>query len=67
MTLTKDMIDRLRVFGRIKIDAELEAGLLRQFGEEPYPEVYTEQDLHEQVRKYVHCYKMGKEIISRDF
>jgi len=67
MTLTKDMIDKLRFAGRMEIDAELEARLLRQFGEEPHPETYSEQDLHEQVRKYVQRYTMDKETVSMDF
>jgi len=64
MTLTKDMIDKLRFAGRTEIDAELEARLLGQFGEEPYPETYSEQDLHEQVRKYVNYYNEGKKTVS---
>jgi hypothetical protein len=67
MTLTKDMIDRIRFAGRMEIDAELEARLLRRFGEEPYPEAYSEQDLQEQVRKYVHCYTKEKETVPMDF
>jgi hypothetical protein len=53
MTLTKDMIDRHRFPGRMDIDGELEAQLLQRFGTESYPHEYSEQDLHEQVRKYV--------------
>lgn len=60
MTLTKDMIKKLRFTGRMDIDAALEARLLERFGEEPYPETYFEQDLHEQVRKYVNYYNEGK-------
>jgi hypothetical protein len=67
MTLTKDMIDKLRFAGRMEIDAELEARLLRQFGEESHPETYSEQDLHEQVRKYVHRDTREKETVSMDF
>ena len=67
MTLTKDLLDRLRFAWRTKIDAELEARLLRQFGEEPKPEAYSEQDLHEQVRKYVNCHNEEKETVSMDF
>jgi|GEM_PF-1748867 len=67
MTLTQDMIDKLRFAGRTKIDAELEARLLRHFGEEPQPEAYSEQDLHEQVRKYVNCHNEEKETVSMDF
>jgi hypothetical protein len=64
MTLTRDMIDRLRFDGRMEIDAELEARLLRQFGEEPYPETYSGQDLQEQARKYVQRDARGKETVS---
>lgn len=53
MTLTKDMIDRLRFPGRMDIDSELEDRLLGRFGTEPHPHEYSEQDLHEQVRKLV--------------
>ena len=67
MTLTKDLLDRLRSAWRTKIDAELEARLLRHFGEEPKPEAYSEQDLHEQVRKYVNCHNEEKETVSMDF
>ena len=67
MTLTKDMIDRIRFAGRIEIDAALETRLLERFGEEPYPETYSEQGLHEQVRKYVHRYTREKETVPMDF
>ena len=67
MTLTKEMIDALRFPGRMDIDAELEARLLRRFGEEPQPEAYSEQDLHEQVRKYVKSYSEEKKTVSMAF
>jgi len=67
MTLTKNMIDTLRFARRMDIDAELEARLLRQFGEEPQPEAYSEQDLHEQVRKCVESYTERKDTVSLGF
>ena len=67
MTLTKRMIDKLCYAGRVAIDAELEARLLRRFGEEPYPEGYSEQDLYEQVRKYVASYYERKKTVPMDF
>jgi len=67
MTLTKDMIDKLRFAGRIEIDETLEARLVERFREEPYPETYSEQDLHEQVRKYVNYYNEGKKTVSMIF
>ncbi len=53
MILTSKMIANLRFQCRLAIDKGLEASLLRQFGVEPYPNEYSEQDLHEQVRKAV--------------
>lgn len=67
MTLTKEMIDALRCAGRMDIDAGLEARLHRRFAEEPLPEAYSEQDLHEQVRKYVKSHSGEKETVSMDF
>jgi len=53
MILTSKMITNLRYQWRLSMDNELEARLLHQFGVEPYPYAYSEQDLHEQVRKAV--------------
>ena len=63
MTLTKGMIDKLRFPGRMDIDKELEARLLLKFGTEPHPEEYSEQDLHEQVRKYVMLSNKERETV----
>ena len=54
MILTPRMIDRMRL--QTRIDENLEMLLLRQLGTEPYPHVYTEQDLHEQSRKMIARY-----------
>ena len=64
MTLTKGMIDKLRFAGRMEIDTAIEVRLLERFGEDPYPETNSEQDLHEQVRKYVNYYNEGKKTVS---
>ena len=64
MTLTKGMIDKLRFPGRMDIDKELEARLLLKFGTEPHPEEYSEQDLHEQVRKYAMGYNSEQGPVS---
>ena len=66
MTLTKAMIDRLRFPGRMEIDNELEDRLLRRFGTEPYPQEYSEQDLHEQARKYVAIYNQERETVLQE-
>jgi hypothetical protein len=58
------MINRLRFPGRMEIDDELENRLLQQFGSEPHPHVYTEQDLHEQVRKIVMHHNQEKGAVS---
>jgi len=51
MILTPEMIDDMRRYWRI--DECLEQMLLKQFGTEPYPHVYTEQDIYEQSRKMI--------------
>ena len=67
MTLTKDMIDRLRFPGRMDIDGELETLLLLRFGTEPHPCEYSEQDLHDQVRKLVMRHNKEKGVIQPVF
>jgi len=51
MTLTPKIIDQMRLYWNI--DDHLEKMLLEQLGNEPYPHVYTEQDIHEQSRKMI--------------
>jgi len=51
MIATHAMINNLRIHGRIRIDRDLEVQILRRFGSEPLPFEYSEQDLHEQIRK----------------
>ena len=53
MIATRKMIRDLREHSRMQIDRPLEALILREFGTEPYPHTYTEQDLYEQIRKLV--------------
>ena len=56
MTITAKMIDEMRLYGNTSIDENLEALLLQQYGTEPFPHTYTEQDLHEQIRKSITQY-----------
>jgi len=51
MILTPEIIDEMRQYWRI--DECLEQMLLKQLGTEPYPHVYTEQDIAEQSRKMI--------------
>lgn len=67
MTLTKGMIDKLRIPGRMDISGELEVLLLKRFGTEPLPEVYSGQDLSEQVRKLVASYNREVGRVSPTF
>ena len=53
MTATPRMIRQLREQGRMPIDQELEALILQEYGSEPYPHTYTEQDLLQQIRKLI--------------
>lgn len=59
MIATRAMVNSLRVHGRQRIDRELEALILQQFGTEPLPYEYSEQDLHEQIRKLIDHYGEG--------
>ncbi len=56
MVATSQMIQDLRIHARKKIDSELEALILEQLGSEPYPHTYSEQDIHEQMRKIMQKY-----------
>jgi hypothetical protein len=53
MIATRRMIRSLREHSRMSIDNDLEALILQKYGTEPDPYTYTEQDLHEQIRKLV--------------
>ena len=58
MILTRKMIAEMRRYSRI--DECLEQILLKQLGVEPYPHMYTEQDICEQSRKMIQRYNAGK-------
>ena len=60
MTATKRYINQLRHECRMDIDKALEMYILSQYEEEPFPFVWTEQDLHEQIRKLVIAYNDGR-------
>ena len=57
MILTPKMIAEMRRYR--KIDEHLEKILLERLGSEPYPHVYTEQDLYEQSRKMIMQYNQN--------
>jgi hypothetical protein len=66
MTLTKKIINEMRSSGRVRIDKNLEALLLQDYGTEPYPHTYTEQDLWEQTRKFIAKYNTSDKIPEPD-
>ena len=53
MTATRRMIRLLREQSRMDIDNDLEELILKEYATEPDPYTYTEQDLHEQIRKLI--------------
>ena len=63
MILTPRMIDQMRLHR--SIDEHLEKLLLKRLGTEPYPHVYTEQDLHEQSRKMIARYNENLAATSK--
>ena len=60
MIATKKYLDELRQTARMNIDANLETYILAEFGEEPFPHTWSNQDLFEQIRKLVIAYESGK-------
>jgi len=52
---SKTYIDNLRE-NRWEIDETLESLILAKFSKEPYPHVWSDQDLYEQIRKLVNDY-----------
>lgn len=62
MTITRIQIDRMRAAGRLHIDDDLAEMVIAQYGSEPEPYEYSEQDLHEQVRKMIERYSAGHEL-----
>ena len=56
MTITRKRIERMRADGRLHIDDHLAEMIIAQYGVEPEPYEYSEQDLHEQVRKLMDQY-----------
>lgn len=64
MILTPRMIADMQHYW--KIDERLETLLLKRFGSEPYPHVYTEQDLYEQTRKIIAQYNKAQTAVSKN-
>ena len=65
MTANRRMTRQLREQAHMSIDNELEALILEQYGTEPddSPE-YTEQDLHEQIRKLIDTYNRKQNAMT---
>lgn len=59
MIADTEFINYLRQRYHMNIPEELEAFLLEEYNEEPFPYEYTEQDLYEQIRKMVMNYHKG--------
>jgi hypothetical protein len=59
MIADKAFINYLRQRHHMNIPEELEDFLLEEYGEEPFPYEYTEQDLYEQIRKMAMNYHKG--------
>ena len=59
------ILSALRERARLNIDSELERYILAEYGEEPFPYVWTEQDLSERIRGLISARDHGEFIISR--
>ena len=59
MTADKAFIEYLRERYQINIPKDLEDFVLEEYGYDPFPYEYTEQDLYEQIRKLAMKYHDG--------
>jgi hypothetical protein len=59
MTVDIAFIEHLRKRYGMNIPENLEAFLLEEYDEEPFPYEYSDQDLYEQIRKLVMNYHKG--------
>ena len=59
MVVDKAFVEYLRETYQMNIPKELEAFLLEEYCEEPFPYEYSEQDLYEQIRKLGKKYHDG--------
>jgi hypothetical protein len=59
MIVTKAYLKKLQQCYQFEMDAPLARYLLAEYEVEPFPHEYSEQDLHEQIRKLVDRYRQG--------
>ena len=59
MILTKAYLKKMQQRYQFEMDVPLARYLLAEYEVEPFPDVYSEQDLHEQIRKRVDQYQQG--------
>ena len=64
MKATRAFIRSLREQGWMRISQEQEAAILDGWGSEPLPHTYTEQDLIEQIRKFLMKTDRGAEVVD---
>ena len=60
MILDKAMINQLEQSQMIVFDESFKRYLLTAYGQEPFPYVYSEQDLYEHIRKDFRDYENGQ-------
>jgi hypothetical protein len=59
MIVTKTYLKKLQQCYQFEMDAPLARYLLAEYEIEPFPHEYSEQDLHEQIRRLVDQYQQG--------
>jgi len=55
MTITKKYLNDWENSTRISITDEQKKIILERFGKEPYPYEWSDQDIHVQIKNYLHC------------
>lgn len=62
MVVTRAYIHNLREQAGMTINRDLESIILKEYCREPTPYTFSEQDLHEQIRKLVYHYNNKNRI-----
>lgn len=60
MIADKILINNYRENQRVCITEELEAFLLEQYGQEPFPYEFSEQDFYSYIERVICAYKAGE-------
>jgi hypothetical protein len=64
MIANKKIIESICVRNQLKMTEELKSYIIQEFGTEPFPYIWSEQDLYENIRKLIIDYWNGSITIK---